>query len=247
MRFLLLLFFLFVAGSGFAQTSPHGFSFRAGIKAMDDYSIVQPNPEVARINIVDDPAFGASLRYNYYFSDRISAYAGFGITLTNSFILFERGPLEVENFRFGSGSGPGVSQAVSQIELGVSYAYPLTYRLSLVAEMGGQLVNVRQGGGSGVNRVSDQDNEVIFENSYSYAENPNQETGFALQVAPGIRYQLSDRFYLTLRGDFIFSNTQLLESGIMEASNKDFPEPTTGTFKRTYAGKGLDLMASYRF
>lgn len=245
MRFLILLYFFATAGNGFAQTSAHGFSFRAGIKAMDDYAITQPDPEVARINIVENPAHGASLRYNYYFSDRISAYAGFGVTLTNSFILFERGPFEGQNFRFGS--GPGVNQAVSQIELGVSYAYPLTYRLSLVAEVGGQLVNVGQGGGFGTQRTSNEAGEILLANSYSYLENPNQETGFALQVAPGLRYQLSDRFYLTLRGDFIFSGTKLLESGMMEASNKDFPEPTTGTFERTYAGKGIDLMASYRF
>lgn len=241
----MLICLLFVAGSTFAQTSPHGFSFRAGVKSMDKFDIVQPDPRVVSIDISNPAAFGASLRYNHYFGERFGVYAGFGVTLASASIIFRRPP--VNGLPFGSGGGPVTNQNASHLELGASYAYPLTYRLSLVAEVGGQLVNVGQGGGFGTQRTSNEAGEILLANSYSYLENPNQETGFALQVAPGIRYQLSDRFYLTLRGDFIFSGTKLLESGMMEASNKDFPEPTTGTFERTYAGKGIDLMASYRF
>lgn len=245
MKNLFLFFILFVSGSTFAQNSAHGFSFRVGAKSMKNFDIVQPDPRVVSIDITGSLGFGASLRYNHYFGENFGAYAGFGVTLTNSSIIFRRPATNGQPF--GSGGGPVVYQNASHLEFGVSYAYPLTYRLALVAEVGGQIVNVRTGGGRGTQRTTNQDNEILLANSYSYLENPNQETGFALQVAPGLRYQLSDRFYLTLRGDFIFSGTKLLESGMMEASNKDFPEPTTGTFERTYAGKGIDLMASYRF
>lgn len=245
MRYLLFTVLLLVTVAAKAQTSSHGFSLDIGVKNMNDFNISQPDPAVADIFITDDPAISASLRYYHFFGERISLYAGFGFTATNSFILFRQAPMGDGRTRFGG--GPGVDQFVSHLEFGASYAYPITYRLSLVAEGGGQLINVRRGGGMGSSRVTNGANELLLETTYSFTENTDEAVDFAIQLSPGVRYQVGDHFYLTLRGDFILSGAKLLEDGQVQVRSMVLPEPSSGTFERPYASKGLDLMLTYRF
>ena len=142
-----------------------------------------------------------------------------------------------------------MGQFFSHAELGFSYAQRLGHRLSLVGEVGAQLVNVKWGGGSGRTSVFEGGNpDPLFSLEYSYLENPDQKPGLALQFSPGLRYQLNDHLYLTLRGDFIFSDVNLLEAGQFEAtSNLLSKESTIGSFERKYGAAGIDLMVSYRF
>lgn len=238
---LLLVFPLLVP----AQDSHHGLSLRAGAKAMNFFNITQPDPAVAAIVIEGNHGYGGSLRYNYFTGERLSFYAGIGLTNARAWLLFEQPATNGLPFR--SRGGPQVSQRVTHIEWGASYAYPLSYRFSLVTEVGGQRVSVARGGGRGSRQVSDADGNTTFRTEYSYLENPDEQTGYALQVSPGVRLRLSDNFYLTLRGDFIFSSVLLLEQGLLEAGNSEFPETREGTFERHYAGQGLDLLLTCRF
>lgn len=242
-----LLFALVFSSVLSAQASRHGISFRLGVKSMADYEIVAPDPEIASILTSNAPAFGASLRYNLFFGERFSAYAGFGFTRLSSRLLF-RVTHDGANGRRTSGSGPLFSEFITHGELGLSYAQPIGYRFAIVGEVGMQLVNVKRSGGSGRTSVSNsQSPEPLFGLNYSYMKNPDEKRGLALQFSPGIRYQLGDHFYITLRGDFIFSGVDLLEQGQFEATSSIRAEPTSGSFQRVYASRGIDLMVNYRF
>lgn len=243
MKYLLLLCSLFVAGSVFAQNSTHGLSFRAGIKTMNDFNIMQPDPDVVEVVVYNESAYGASLRYNHHFGERWSAYAGLGYTSTSANIDFSV-PEDAEASP-GFGGGDILDQAISQIEFGASYALPLLRRLSLVAEVGGQVASIQRG----VNRESQQgrfsNGEPLYVSNYSYELNGN--TGLALQLSPGLRYQVTDHFYLTVRGDFVFSSLKMVDNGFVDGWNVGMDEPAVGSFDRPYGSEGLDIMISYRF
>lgn len=244
MRFILLFFILTVAGSAFAQTSPHGFSFRVGTKAYNDYSLNQLDPALTRIRITDQPAYDVSLRYNFHFSDRLSAYVGYGTSFSATRVSF----FAVSDNSVGESFAGGIrsNHTVFQYELGGAYALPVTYRLSFVAELGGQVVDISPGGGSGRRSSTNQDEIFLRSSAYRFEENPEDKLNFALQVAPGLKYQLGDHFYLTLRANLVFSNAKLLENGEVDVTVADLGS-TSGTFERPYSSKGIDLMVSYRF
>ena len=246
MRFLLTLLLLGGALSLAAQNSAHSISFRAGAKLMDQFEVDQLNTSLVTFQPEGRLGFSASLRYTYLLRENIGFYVGGGRTYTaNTFLTFTRTP--TADVPFGSSSGVGTDQSLTQLEFGLTFVQPIMYRLALVGEVGGQVVRVDFGGGSGSWRITNEDGEVLITTSYGYDENPFGESGVAVQVSPGIRYQVGDHFYLTLRGDLIFSDVSLIENGALQASSDAFPEPTVGSFRRVYGAKGLDLMATYRF
>lgn len=243
MKNLILLFVLFIPGSAFAQNSTHGLSFRAGIRTMSDFDILQPDPEVVEVVVYGESAYGASLRYHHYFGERWSAYAGLGYTSTSANIDFSV-PDDAE-VSPGFGGGDLLDQAISQIEFGASYALPLLRRLSLVAEIGGQVASIQRGGSQSGQQGRFSNGEPLYVSNYSYELNGN--TGLALQLSPGIRYQITDHFYLTVRGDFVFSSVKMVDNGFVDGWNVGMAEPAVGSFDRSYASKGLDLMVTCRF
>lgn len=244
---LFTLLFSLMSSPLIAQNSHHGFSVRAGMLRLNEFEIVQEDSELISISDGYSPAFSMSLRYNYFIGERFGFYAGYGVTRTNSRLLF-RITSEGANGVRTSGSGPRFQNHVSHFELGGNCVQPINYRLDFIAEAGLQLAEVRWGGGSGnSSRSEGATMDFLSATAYSYDNNINRGQTLALQLSPGLRYQFSDHFYLTMRANFVFSNALLMENGVFELTSNLSPEPVSGTFQRAYSGMGGDLMMTYRF
>ncbi len=250
MRLLTLFFLTLLCTCARAQTSRHSLSYRIGWQSVERAHFNE------RIN-VPDLSFGVSnpnavtavLRYRYQWKEGLSIYVGAGLEKHDR-IVEAVWILQPDDFFQPSEANRVLRHKFRSplLEAGFDIIRPVHQRWALVLATGLQFSKPRKmGTTSGHFEALDSDGRSRRFVVATFHTNRKGELFTALVVAPGIRWQPTEKVFLTVRGTVLRSSQNFITDGEVWTQIDQEIDKRTTTFHQPYNYLGTELEVSYVF